>query len=168
MQTVSQLLDRKGRQVWTIDPDATVLDAIGEMADKDVGALVVVEGARVLGLISERQYARGVALAGRSSARHPGARHYAHRRATGDAKHRCRHLHALITEHRTPHLPVMQRRGTGRAGLDRRSGRRHHRGAAIHHRALGKLHRHRLTRRLVAGSRRLGMHFAVEIRARFL
>ncbi|MGB5736840.1 MAG: CBS domain-containing protein, partial [Thiohalocapsa sp.] len=67
MQTVSQLLDRKGRQVWTIDPDASVLDAIAEMADKDVGALVVMEGARVVGVISERQYTRGVALAGRSS-----------------------------------------------------------------------------------------------------
>lgn len=67
MHIVEEILAHKGRGVWTIDPDAFVLDAIGQMAAKDVGALVVVEGARVLGLVSEREYARGVALLGRSS-----------------------------------------------------------------------------------------------------
>ena len=108
MQTVSQLLDRKGHQVWTIDPDATVLDAIGEMADKDVGALVVTEGALVLGIISERQYARSVALAGRSSSdtrvrdimRNAGPRVTPSTDVTTCMQ--------LITEHRTRHLPVTQ------------------------------------------------------------
>ena len=108
MQTVSQLLDRKGRQVWTIDPDASVLDAIAEMADKDVGALVVMEGARVVGIVSERQYARGVALAGRSS-RDTRVRHIMRPSVPNVAPstdvNTCL---ALITEHRTPHLPVMQ------------------------------------------------------------
>jgi CBS domain-containing protein len=108
MQTVSQLLDRKGHQVWTIDPDASVLDAIGEMADKDVGALVVVEGPRVLGVISERQYARSVALAGRSS-RDTRVRDIM-RTAVPEVSpntdvHTCM---SLITQHRTRHLPVMQ------------------------------------------------------------
>jgi len=108
MQTVSQLLDRKGRQVWTIDPDASVLDAIAEMADKDVGALVVMEGARVVGIVSERQYARGVALAGRSS-RDTRVRDIM-RPSVPNVEpstdvHTCL---ALITEHRTPHLPVMK------------------------------------------------------------
>ena len=108
MQTVSQLLDRKGRQVWTIDPDATVLDAIGEMADKDVGALVVTEGALVLGIISERQYARGVVLAGRSSSdtRVRDIMRTAGPRVTLSTDvNTCMQL---ITEHRTRHLPVMQ------------------------------------------------------------
>lgn len=108
MQTVSQLLDRKGRQVWTIDPDASVLDAIGEMADKDVGALVVMEGARVVGIVSERQYARGVALAGRSS-RDTRVRDIMRtgvpRVAPGTDVQTCMEL---ITQHRTRHLPVMQ------------------------------------------------------------
>jgi CBS domain-containing protein len=115
MQTVSQLLDRKGRQVWTIDPDATVLDAIGEMADKNVGALVVMEGALVLGLISERHYARGVALAGRSSAdtRVRDIMRTAVPRVTPSTDiDTCMQL---ITEHRTPHLPVM--RGEELVGL---------------------------------------------------
>jgi CBS domain-containing protein len=108
MQTVSQLLDQKGRQVWTIDPDATVLDAIGEMADKDVGALVVVEGARVVGIVSERQYARSVALAGRSS-RDTRVRDIMRtgvpRVSPSTDVNTCM---ALITEYRTRHLPVMQ------------------------------------------------------------
>jgi CBS domain-containing protein len=108
MPRVSQILDRKGRQVWTIDPDATVLDAIGAMADKQVGALVVMEGALVLGVISERHYARRVALAGRSSAdtRVRQIMNTAVPRVlpSTDIK-RCMQL---ITEHRTPHLPVMQ------------------------------------------------------------
>jgi CBS domain-containing protein len=108
MQTVSQLLERKGRQVWTIDPDATVLDAIGEMADKNVGALVVMEGALVLGVISERHYARSVALAGRSSSdtrvRDIMRTAVPHVTPNTDVS-TCMQL---ITEHRTPHLPVMQ------------------------------------------------------------
>jgi len=108
MQTVSQLLDRKGHQVWTIDPDATVLDAIGEMADKDVGALVVTEGALVLGIISERQYARSVALAGRSSSdtRVRDIMRTAGPRVTPSTD--VTTCMQLITEHRTRHLPVTQ------------------------------------------------------------
>jgi len=108
MQTVSQLLDHKGRQVWTIDPDATVLDAIGEMADKDVGALVVMEGALFLGVISERHYARSVALAGRSSGdtRVRDIMRTAVPRVTLSTDvNTCMQL---ITEHRARHLPVMQ------------------------------------------------------------
>jgi CBS domain-containing protein len=107
MQTVEQLLDKKGHQVWTIDPDASVLDAIGEMAARDVGALVVVEGASVVGLISERQYARGVALAGRSS-RDTRVRDIMRTgvpEVTLDTDiDTCM---ALMTEYRTRHLPVM-------------------------------------------------------------
>ena len=58
MTTVAQLLQDKGRAVWTIAPDATVYDALSLMAAKNVGALVVVEGASVVGILSERDYAR--------------------------------------------------------------------------------------------------------------
>ena len=67
MPTVQQVLARKGRDVSTIDPDATVFDAIAEMTDKDIGALLVMEGKQVVGLVSEREYTRKVALSGRSS-----------------------------------------------------------------------------------------------------
>ena len=67
MQTIRQLLDRKGDEVWTIGADASVYAAVELMAKKEVGALVVVDGARPVGIVSERDYARKVILAGRSS-----------------------------------------------------------------------------------------------------
>lgn len=107
MCTVSEVLAQKGRQVWRIDPDATVLDAIREMAARDVGALVVMEGARVVGVISEREYARNVALAGRSS-RDTRVRQIMR---TGlpavGMQTEVGLCMALMTAHRIHHLPVM-------------------------------------------------------------
>jgi CBS domain-containing protein len=67
MLTVAQLLRVKGNAVWSIAPDATVYDALKLMAEKDVGALLVLEGQRLVGIISERDYARKVILKGRFS-----------------------------------------------------------------------------------------------------
>ena len=66
-KTVGQLLDAKGTDVWTIAPDATVYDALRLLADKNIGALVVMEGNKVCGIISERDYARKVILLDRGS-----------------------------------------------------------------------------------------------------
>ncbi len=67
MTLVAQLLQTKGFDVWSIRPDATVYEALQVMADKDVGALLVVQGRMLLGIVSERDYARKVALKGRRS-----------------------------------------------------------------------------------------------------
>jgi CBS domain-containing protein len=67
MQTVADILNAKGNSVWTISPDTTVFDALKTMADKNVGALVVLAGEEVVGLVSERDYARKVILHGKSS-----------------------------------------------------------------------------------------------------
>ncbi len=67
MQTMAQLLAGKGAQIWSISPDATVLDALQLMAEKDIGALVVMERGRPVGVVSERDYTRKVVLKGRSS-----------------------------------------------------------------------------------------------------
>jgi CBS domain-containing protein len=67
MITVAQLLNQKGHNVEMISPDATVYDAIKKMADLDIGALAVVQGGRVIGVITERHYARNVFLRGKSS-----------------------------------------------------------------------------------------------------
>ena len=67
MRTVKQLLEQKGTDVWTIQPGASVFDALTLMAEKNIGALVVVEGERVVGIFSERDYARKVALEGKFS-----------------------------------------------------------------------------------------------------
>jgi len=67
MQTVADILNAKGNSVWTISPDTTVFDALKTMADKNVGALVVLAGEEIVGLVSERDYARKVILHGKSS-----------------------------------------------------------------------------------------------------
>ncbi|MEJ5203071.1 MAG: CBS domain-containing protein [Anaerolineales bacterium] len=67
LNTVRQLLDVKGYQVWSISPDATVYAALEMMAGKNVGALVVCEGSQLVGMISERDYARKVILHGKTS-----------------------------------------------------------------------------------------------------
>ncbi len=67
MQTMAQLLAGKGAQIWSISPDTTVFDALQLMADKDIGALVVMERDRPVGVVSERDYTRKVILRGRSS-----------------------------------------------------------------------------------------------------
>ena len=67
METVLQLLNSKGNEVWTTNPDNTVLDAVQEMASKDVGSLVVIEDGKPVGIITERHYARKVFLKGRHS-----------------------------------------------------------------------------------------------------
>ncbi|MCH6582241.1 MAG: CBS domain-containing protein [Gammaproteobacteria bacterium] len=66
MKTVQQILDGKGSDVWSITPDASVLEAIKLMAEKEVGALLVMTGEKPVGIVSERDYARKVILKGRS------------------------------------------------------------------------------------------------------
>lgn len=67
MNTVRHILQLKGNDLWTIAPQATVFDALRMMADKDVGALLVMEGDRLLGIISERDYSRKIILHGKAS-----------------------------------------------------------------------------------------------------
>ncbi|MDZ4719162.1 MAG: CBS domain-containing protein [Roseiflexaceae bacterium] len=65
--SVRRLLEERDRVVWTVSPDMAVIDALQYMADKDVGALLVVEDDQLVGIVTERDYARKVILAGRSS-----------------------------------------------------------------------------------------------------
>jgi len=65
--TVKHLLEQKDRNVWSIDPDATVLEAVAKMAEKDIGSLVVMDGETLIGIITERHYSRNVVLKGKTS-----------------------------------------------------------------------------------------------------
>ena len=67
MKTIRQLLQAKGGVVFSVAPDVRVFDALKLMADKDIGALVVMDGSRLAGILSERDYARKVILKGKSS-----------------------------------------------------------------------------------------------------
>jgi CBS domain-containing protein len=67
MTMLSQLLEAKGREVYSVAPGASVIEAIRQMAERHIGALVVLEEGRLVGILSERDYARKVVLNGRSS-----------------------------------------------------------------------------------------------------
>lgn len=107
MTTVRHLLDQKGRIVWSIRPDETVFDAVKKMADKNIGSLVVMDGEQVLGIITERHYARNVVLKGKASPVTP-VRDIMETRVVvtrpDDTVERCM---ALMTEKRVRHLPVL-------------------------------------------------------------
>jgi CBS domain-containing protein len=67
MQTAQDILRYKGDVVWSVGPDDTVLHALGVMAEREIGAVIVVEDIKLVGILTERDYARKVVLAGRSS-----------------------------------------------------------------------------------------------------
>lgn len=107
MKTIGQLLGAKGHSVYSIAPDATVLEALQEMADRDVGALVVLEGGELVGLISERDYARKVILKGKFSKEIPVREIMSHRVVCVTSEQRVDSCMALMTEKRVRHLPVL-------------------------------------------------------------
>lgn len=67
MRTVHHILEWKGAAVWSISPDATVFEALSLMAEKNIGALTILDGEKLAGIFSERDYARKVVLKGKSS-----------------------------------------------------------------------------------------------------
>ena len=64
---ISEILSFKGNAVWSINPDATVFEAVQLMSDKNIGALLVIENEKLVGIISERDYTRNIVLKGKSS-----------------------------------------------------------------------------------------------------
>ena len=70
--TVRHILQQKGRDFWSIDPDATVFDALAKMAEKDIGSLIVMDREKLIGIITERHYSRNVILKGKTSPHHAG------------------------------------------------------------------------------------------------
>ena len=108
MKTLKQLLDSKGREVYTISPEASVLDALRLMAEKSVGALIVTEAGRIAGVISERDYARKVILHGKSSHELPVRDIMTSKVITVDPRQTVEECMALMTEKRIRHLPVTE------------------------------------------------------------
>lgn len=108
MYIVRQILDSKGYDVWAVPPDMSIYDALEVMADKDVGAVLVMDGDELVGIFSERDYARKVVLEGKSS-----------RDTTVGDSMTTRVLYvrpdesiegcmALMTDRRIRHLPVLE------------------------------------------------------------
>jgi len=108
MKTLKQLLEAKGREVYTIEPGARVFDALKMMADKGVGALMVTEGGRIAGVISERDYARKVILHGKSSHELQVRDIMTSKVITVHPGQSVEECMALMTEKRIRHLPVTE------------------------------------------------------------
>lgn len=108
MKTVKQLLDDKGRDVWTIDPDMSVYNALKLMADKGIGALVVVKNERPLGIISERDYARKVILHGKTSQEALVSEIMTAPVLCARLQQSVEECMAIMTEKRVRHLPVIE------------------------------------------------------------
>ena len=106
--SVGAILSHKGSAVWSIAPNSMVFDAIQLMADRNVGALPVVEKGELVGIISERDYTRKVILKGKSSKDTPVRDIMTQEPVTvhpGDSVGECMHV---MTEKRVRHLPVME------------------------------------------------------------
>lgn len=107
MQTVKEILGAKGNSVWSIAPDSSVYDAIAEMAERGVGALVVRDGEVLVGIISERDYARKVILNGRSSKLTAVREIMTPNVVTVRPSVSVEEAMTLMTEHHIRHLPVV-------------------------------------------------------------
>lgn len=107
MKTVKQILDDKGRATWCVAPDSLVYDALKLMADKEIGSLLVLEGGRLVGVISERDYARKVILKGKSSLDTPVSEIMTQRVMFVRPEQTVEACMALMTEKRIRHLPVL-------------------------------------------------------------
>lgn len=108
MTIVRRLLQNKGSHVWCIDPDATVFDAIKLMAEREIGALVVTDKGAVVGILSERDYARKVLLKGRSSRTTPIRDIMSAGVVFAEPDQNVEHCMNVMTEKRVRHLPVME------------------------------------------------------------
>jgi CBS domain-containing protein len=107
MRNARQLLAQKGAELYSIEPEAPVLQALQMMADKHVGALVVLRDGKLVGLISERDYARKVVLCGRASAQTPVWEIMANPVITVGPETTAHACMEEMTERRIRHLPVV-------------------------------------------------------------
>ena len=106
--SVGAILAHKGSAVWSIAPNSMVFDAIQLMADKNVGALPVVDNGQLVGMISERDYTRKVALKGRSSKDTPVREIMSHEVVTVNVADTISECMRVMTDSRIRHLPVME------------------------------------------------------------
>jgi CBS domain-containing protein len=108
MKTVQNILKGKGSNVWSVHPDDPVSDALKIMADKDVGALAVMEDDKFVGIFSERDYARKVFLKGKSSPKTMIREIMTTRVVCAQSDQKVEECMAVMTEKRVRHLPVLE------------------------------------------------------------
>ena len=104
---IQALLDQKRREVWSVAPDSTVYDALAIMSERQIGALPVVADGQLVGMVSERDYARKVILQGRSSRDTLVSDIMTTHVITVTPNHTVENGMRMMTEHRVRHLPVL-------------------------------------------------------------
>ena len=105
--TINELLDQKGSKVWSVSPQNTVYEAIQLMSEKNVGALLVTDGGKLVGILSERDYTRKVALKGKSSKETAVREITSGSVITVNSENTVEDCMRLMSEHRIRHLPVV-------------------------------------------------------------
>ncbi|HEX9012382.1 MAG TPA: CBS domain-containing protein [Anaerolineaceae bacterium] len=108
MDTVRHILQNKGKLVWSIQPEATIFDALRMMESKGVGALLVMQDNRLVGILSERDYARKVALKGKSSKDTPVSEIMTAKVFTVHPDQTLEECMELMTDRSIRHLPVVE------------------------------------------------------------
>lgn len=108
MKTIRELLNDKGAQVWSISPTKTVYDALSLMAEKNIGAVLVMENDRLLGILSERDYTREVVLQGRTARDTGVIEMMTSRPVCVGPEQTVEDGMALMTDKRVRHLPVVE------------------------------------------------------------
>ena len=107
MPSILQVLASKGSHVWSISPDATVFAGLTLMAEKNIGALLIIENDKPVGIMSERDYARKIILEGRSSRETRIRSIMTTRLVWAHPSDSVEHAMALMTRERIRHLPVV-------------------------------------------------------------
>ena len=129
MKIIKDILATKGHEVYTIAADATVYEALSLMAEKNVGSLVILEGETLVGLISERDYARKIVLQGRLSKDTPVSEIMTTEPVTVTLDQDLEQCMELMTDKRVRHY------------LHWRRGKRHHRSQGIRHPGAAQIHK---------------------------
>ena len=108
MTTIAQLLNAKGKQIWSVEPKATIFEALEIMSEKGIGALLVMEDGNLKGIFSERDYARKVILKGKSSKETPVGELMTKKVFYIDPQKTTNDCMAMMTAKRIRHVPVIE------------------------------------------------------------
>ncbi len=107
MKSVSDILKSKGSEIWSVKPESTVFESLQLMADKGIGSLLVMDGEKLVGIVTERDYARKVILEGKSSKTSTVAEVMTTRVLCVSPERTVDECMALMTDKRARHLPVL-------------------------------------------------------------